>query len=462
MASKSFKTPGGTHDMFPATQELRAEEDWWVQDIAKWHWFEGVAREQCRLFGYEEIRTPAFENPDLFRRAVGEGTDIVNKEMYDVVTDRSRDRYTLRPEGTAPALRAYVQHHLSQERPVHKLYYLASIFRHEREQRGRYRQHHQFGVEVLGAQGPDVDAEVIALATEYLRTLGVTGATLKINSVGTVESRARYVEALREFAAPLVGEMSEDNQRRFRENPLRMLDSKHARDQELLADAPTLFDYLDDASREHFDKLRGYLADLGIAYEHDLRLVRGFDYYTRTAFEVESRDATPDGRPVALAGGGRYDRLVEDIGGPAGIPGIGFGSGIERVLLALKKLGAPAPDAAGVAAFLIPFGDVARRACVPLLARLRAAGVSADMDYTGRKKMGQLIEQADILNARYAVIIGDDELAAGTAQVRHQARIREINATETDRDRLKELVRAEQVAVPFDGLAAYLLNGPAA
>jgi len=452
MAGKSFKTPGGTHDMFPATDELRKSEDWWVQDIAKWHWFESVAREQCRLFGYEEIRTPAFESPELFRRAVGEGTDIVNKEMYDVVTDRSRDKHTLRPEGTAPALRAYVQHHLNQERPVHKLYYLASIFRHEREQRGRYRQHHQFGVEVLGAQGPDVDAEVIALAMSVFRALGVARLTLKLNSVGTVDSRARYVEALRTYAEPLVPEMSEDNQRRFRENALRMLDSKSPRDQELLAGAPILPDYLDDESRAHFDGLQGYLTALGVNFEIDPRLVRGFDYYTKTAFEVQSPDV---GAQSALAGGGRYDRLVQELGGPP-TPGIGFGLGIERVLIALQTAGVPTPSDTGVDAFLCPMGEAARRRCVSLLAELRAAGVSVDMEYAGRKKLPQMLEQVELARARYAVILGDNEIAAGTAQVRDQARIREINETVADIEQKRDLARQAQREVPLSELAAAL------
>jgi len=417
MASSStrFKTPGGTHDVFPpGVQQANSPDDTkWVEDITRWHWFESVARETCRRFGYEEIRTPAYEAPELFRRAVGEGTDIVNKEMYDVVSDKSRDRYTLRPEGTAPVVRAYLQHRLDLNRPVHKLYYLAAIFRHEREQKGRYRQHHQFGVEVIGAPGPDVDAEIIALAMAVLGGLGVTRMTLKLNSVGTPASRARYVEDLRAFAEPLLPQMSEDNQRRFRENALRMLDSKHERDQQLLEDAPRLTDYLDDESRAHFETLQKYLTALNVDYVIDPKLVRGFDYYTRTAFEVQSPDV---GAQSALAGGGRYDGLTEQLGGPA-TPGIGFGMGIERVLIALQAAGLPAPETPGIDAFLCPLGAAGRDACVPLLAGLRAAGLSADMDYTG-KRLRTMFDQADLLRARYCVIVGDDEIAKGVAQVR--------------------------------------------
>jgi histidyl-tRNA synthetase len=402
-----YTAPPGTHDILPP-----AEGRPWADDVSKWHWLESIFRELCALYGYEEVRTPAFEATDLFKRAVGEGTDIVSKETYDF-TDRGDRAMTLRPEGTAPALRAYVQHRLYAERPVSKLYYAASIFRYERQQKGRYRQHHQVGVEALGAPGPDIDAEVIALAMAFFTRLGITRLTLKLNSVGTVESRARYVEALRAYAGPFVPEMSEDNQRRFRENALRMLDSKDERDQRLLADAPVLTDYLDDESRTHFDTLQHCLTGLGIDYEPDPRLVRGFDYYTRTAFEIQSPDV---GSQSALAGGGRYDRLVEDLGGPP-TPGIGFGLGIERALIALEAANVPVPAPPAPVAFLCPLGDKARAACVNLLAHLRAAGLASDMDYTGRK-LKAMLEQTDKLRATYALIVGDAEIEKGVVQVR--------------------------------------------
>jgi histidyl-tRNA synthetase len=403
-----YAAPKGTHDILPPGKD-RTD---WADDISKWHWLEGVFRELCVLYGYEEVRTPTFEATGLFRRAVGEGTDIVSKEMYDFKT-KGGDDVTLRPEGTAPTLRAYVESRYYIDRPVAKLYYIGPIFRYERQQKGRYRQHHQAGIEVLGAPGPDVDAEVIALAMDFYRRLGVQRLTLKLNSVGTVESRARYVEALRAYAEPLLPEMSEDNQRRFRENALRMLDSKEERDQRLLADAPLLTDYLDDESRAHFERLKELLTDLSIPFEHDARLVRGFDYYTKTAFEVQSPDV---GAQSTLVGGGRYDRLVEELGGPP-TPGIGFGLGIERALIALEVANVPTPEPPALCAFLCPIGDAARDASVRLLANLREARIAADMDYTGRKLKGML-EQADRLRAQYAVILGDNELATGTIQVR--------------------------------------------
>lgn len=408
-----YVAPKGTHDILSAGRD-RTD---WVEDIEKWHWFEGIVRDVARLYDYREVRTPAFEQTDLFHRAVGEGTDIVTKEMYDFATkpdkDGKSDHYTLRPEGTAPALRAYVENRLYIDRPVNKLYYLSSIFRYERPTKGRYRQHHQFGVEALGAAGPEIDAEVINLAMTLFRRLGIARLTLKINSVGTVESRARYVAALREFAQPFLSDMSEDNRRRYETNALRMLDSKSERDQQILGSAPLLSDFLDDDSRAHHEALLGYLDDLGVSYESDPRLVRGFDYYVKTAFEVQSPDV---GAQSALAGGGRYDKLVENIGGPP-TPGIGFGLGIERTLLALESLRAEVPETAGPTVFLCPLGDAARKASVSLLASLREAGVSADVDYTGRRMKGML-EQADILRARYAVIVGDDELATGVVNLR--------------------------------------------
>ena len=422
-----YTVPKGTHDILPSGNN-RTE---WADDIQKWHWLESVFRDLCAQYGYEEVRTPIFEATELFKRAVGEGTDIVSKEMYSFVT-KGGDDVTLRPEGTAPALRAYVQNRVWIERPVAKLYYIASIFRYERQQKGRYRQHHQVGIEALGAQGPDIDAEIISLAMAFFRKLGIARLTLKLNSVGTVESRARYVVALREFAEPLLPQMSADNQRRFQENALRMLDSKEERDQILMADAPFLTDYLDEESRAHFAKLGDYLEEQGVAYEIDPRMVRGLDYYTRTAFEIQSPDV---GAQSTLAGGGRYDRLVEDLGGPA-TPGIGFGLGIERALIALQAAQVPVPAPLGPIAFLCPLGPDARDAAVKLLAKLRTAGLSADMDYT-RRKLKVMLEEADRLNAPYAVILGDEELASGVAS-------------------LRDMTTKVQTAVPLDSLTEKL------
>lgn len=398
--------PTYTFDILPHTANRKA-----LHDSARWQWVEATFRESCRRYGFSEIRTPIFEATALYHRAVGDGTDIVAKETYDFVT-RGNDELTLRPEGTAGVIRSFVTHRLDLERSVNKLYYLGPNFRYERGQTGRYRQHHQAGVEAIGSDDPALDAEIIALAVDFYSAVGLTGLSVKVNSVGTVESRAAYVQALKTWAEPLLPQMSADNNRRFQTNPLRMLDSKEPQDIALLDAAPKLSDYLDTESREHFEKLLGYLDSLGVAYERDDRLVRGFDYYTKTTFEIHSAVLGDK----ALGGGGRYNKLVEELGGPR-LPGIGFGLGLDRILLTLQELGTELPTVPGLDAFLCPLGDTARAYCVGLLATLRRAGLSADLAYTG-KKMGQMLEAADQRAARFAVIIGDSELEAGTLQLR--------------------------------------------
>ena len=401
--------PKYTYDILPHSEKRPT-----LQDSARWQWVESTFRELCRRYGYGEIRTPIFESTDLFHRAVGDGSDIVAKETYDFVT-RGNDKLTLRPEGTAGAIRAFVTHRLDLERTVNKLFYIGPNFRYERGQTGRYRQHHQAGVEALGSDDPALDAEIIALAVNFYASLGLTGLTVKVNSVGTVASRAEYVKALRSWAEPLLPQMSADNKRRFETNALRMLDSKEPEDQPFLAHAPLLSDFLDEESRTHFDALKSYLDALGVSYSVDPLLVRGFDYYTKTTFEVHSTVLGDK----ALGGGGRYNGLVEELGGPR-MPGIGFGLGLDRILLALQDTGVELPPLPGLDAYFCPLGSVARTACVPLLAKLRAAGLSGDLAYAG-KKLGQMLEAADERKARYAVIVGDSELENSTVQLRDMA-----------------------------------------
>lgn len=401
-----YAAPKGTYDILPSAPGREA-----VQDSRRWQWLESQFRELCRLYAYSEVRTPIFEAHELIHRSVGEGTDIVAKETFDFVT-KGGDNLTLRPEGTAGVMRAYVTNRLYVERPVSKLFYIGPNFRYERPQKGRYRQHHQAGAELLGAAGPEADAEVIGLACAFYARLGLTDLTVKLNTVGTPESRAAYVAALRTWAEPLLPQMSADNNRRFHENALRMLDSKEPQDIALLAAAPALSDYLDEASRDHFARVKDYLDAMGIAYDEDARLVRGFDYYTHTVFEIQSSVLGDK----ALGGGGRYNGLIEAVGGPA-TPGIGFGLGLERILIALESLGALPETGPSLDAFLCPLGEAARSQGVALLAVLRAAGIACDMDYTGRR-MKAMLEQADSYRARFAVILGDDELARGEATVR--------------------------------------------
>jgi histidyl-tRNA synthetase len=407
-----YAAPPYMYDVLP----FPPAKDSWLH-TARWRYVEGVFRDVCRRFGYREIRTPILEQTELFTRSIGEATDIVSKEMF-TFTDRGERSLTLKPEGTAPVVRACLENNLFAENPLLKLYYIGQNFRYERGQKGRYRQHQQCGVEVFGASDPAVDAEVILLAMTFYRELGIPEQKLRINSVGTPESRPAFREALRDYVRPFLAEMSEEGQRRFETNPLRMLDTKDESDLRLLADAPRLVDFLDEESRDHFEKLQSYLTAAGVAYTVDHRLVRGFDYYTRTAFEIVSDSL---GAQNALGGGGRYDKLVEECGGPA-IPGIGFGLGMERCLIALESLGIelPAPTESPFA-FIITLGEeaIVRPVAVQLLAELRQSDIAADMDYRSRK-FGAQAKRADELGARYTLILGDEETQRGIVQLRDQ------------------------------------------
>jgi histidyl-tRNA synthetase len=402
---QKYKAPPGTHNVYPGAVK-------WEEKSEKWNELESTFRTLCHLYGYGEVRTPIFEPTELFTRAVGEGTDIVSKEMY-TFRDRGDRSMTLRPEGTAPAIRAYLENSIYAEGGVSKLYYIGPIFRYERNQKGRYRQHSQCGIEALGSSEPELDAEVIHLALSFYRKIGIERLDLKINSVGCPNCRPSYKKALLDFARPLLAHMSEDNQRRFEENPLRMLDSKDPRDQELLASAPNLIDFLCEECASHFENVCGVLKKLDIKWQLDVRLVRGFDYYTKTAFEVQSPDL---GAQSTLCGGGRYDGLVQELGGSP-TPGIGFGLGIERALIALQALASTETAHRKAGAFIVTLGDKARSERAPLLAQLRSQSIVIDTDYSGKSMKAQM-RAADRSKARFAVIIGDDELGRGTVQVK--------------------------------------------
>jgi histidyl-tRNA synthetase len=399
----NYSAPPYMHDVLP----VEPSKDGWLH-AARWRAVERIFREVCRQYNYREIRTPVMESTELFVRSVGEGTDIVSKEMF-TFTDRGGRSMTLRPEGTAPALRAYLENKLYGESTVTKLYYIATIYRYERGQRGRYREHQQTGIEALGSNDPALDAEVLTLAMEFYRRLGIDETEMRINSVGCPACRPSYREALLEFARPLLDQMSEDNRTRFEVNPLRMLDSKDERDRRALAGAPKLLDHLCDECRTHFDSLRRYLEMLGVPYCVDLNLVRGFDYYTKTAFEIVSPEL---GAQNVIGGGGRYDGLIEELGGPA-TPGIGFGIGTERCLLVLDQLGVQLPlDDERPVAFVAALGETAKPVAVKLLNDLRRAGIAAETDYAGRSLKSQM-RQADKLGARFVCVLGDDEVAQG-------------------------------------------------
>ena len=402
-----------TYDVLP----FPPSKETWLHTAA-WRYVEGVFRDLCRRYGYREIRTPILESTELFKRTAGEATDIVSKEMFTFTPENSDTSLTLKPEGTAPVARACIQAGLLTTNPVLKVFYIGQNFRHERGQKGRYRQHQQLGVEAFGAEDSAIDAEVITLAMDFYRALGIMDMELRVNSVGTPTARAAYKEALRTYVRPFLVEMSVEGQNRFTVNPLRMLDTKNPTDLALLADAPNLTDYLDDESRAHFEKLQEYLRGLGVPFVIDPKLVRGFDYYTKTAFEIKGKNL---GAQDALGGGGRYDGLIAECGGPP-TPGIGFGLGMERCLISLEALGIALPtEDESPTAFLITLGDdaITRPAAVRLLAQLRRAGIAADMDYRGGSFKKQ-IKQADDLGARYAILVGDQEVPRGVVQVRDQ------------------------------------------
>jgi len=383
--------PRGTADILPG-------------QVENWHYIEAMAARVCREYGYQEIRTPIFEHTELFVRGVGETTDIVEKEMY-TFQDRGDRSITLRPEGTASVVRAYLENKLyAGPQPV-KAYYIGPMFRYDRPQAGRYRQFHQFGVEVFGAQQPAVDAEVMALAMDFYGRLGLGDLELHINSLGCPTCRNVVREKLQQYFQPVLGELCPNCQSRYDRNPLRILDCKSARCADLALEAPTTADCLCPDCQTHFEQVQQYMQDLAIPYVLDKQLVRGLDYYTHTAFEIMSPDI---GAQTSVGGGGRYNGLIEACGGPP-TPGIGFALGLERILLTLEKRGKLPVSQAGPLAFIVAVGDRAVRESFLLLARLRAAGIAADMDYLGRSLKAQM-KYAGKLGVRYAVIIGDDEL----------------------------------------------------
>ena len=409
-----YSRPPYTYDVLP----VAPPKETWLQ-TAKWRYVEGVFRDTCQIFGYREIRTPILELTDLFKRTVGEATDIVSKEMFTFVREGSDRSLTMKPEGTAPVVRACIQENLLADNPILKMYYIGQNFRYEHGQKGRYRQHQQLGVEAFGASDPAIDAEVITLAMRFYQTLGVTEMELRVNSVGTPDSRSGYKQALRDFVRPFLSEMSEEGQGRFEANPLRMLDTKNPKDLRLLANAPKMTDFLDSDSQTHFDKLQAYLTALDVPFVIDPTLVRGFDYYTKTAFEIKGKNL---GAQDALGGGGRYDGLIAECGGPP-TPGIGFGLGMERCLITLEALGIDLPvEEESPVAFLITLGDeaITRPVAVKLLGQLRQAGIASDMDYKGGNFKKQ-IKRADDLGAKYAILVGDQEVARGVVSIRDQA-----------------------------------------
>jgi len=392
-----FQKPPGTQDIMPGNSEL-------------WQYVENTARDICRRYRFREIRTPIFEGTELFKRGVGETTDIVEKEMY-TFEDRGERSMTLRPEGTAGVVRSYVENKLYGDPDIAKLYYIGPMFRYERAQAGRYRQFHQFGVEAIGSDDPALDAEVIALGYHFYRELGLTGVSVDLNSVGTPAVRAAFREKLLAFLLPMRESLCKDCQARIDRNPLRVLDCKV--DQDKFTDAPSILDSLDEACEKHFARVRECLDEMGIPYRLNPRLVRGLDYYTHTAFEYKAQGI---GAIDTIGGGGRYNGLVAEIGGDDK-PGVGLGLGLERTLLLLESQGIK-PDLGNQAdVYIVALGERAEQAAPGLTQRLRDAGIAAERDYLGRKTKAQF-KAAERSGARYAAVLGDDELDRGEISLR--------------------------------------------
>ena len=397
-----YAAPRGTRDILP-------------DETPKWEYLEKKFRQTCALYGYRELRTPTFEHTELFTRSLGETTDVVSKEMY-TFESRGGKSLTLRPEGTAPAIRAYVQHNLAANLPVTKLYYIGRLFRYERPQAGRYREHTQLGIEAVGSCDPAIDAEIIALAVQFYNSIGLTQFDLKLNSIGCPICRPNYRRALLDYVADRRDTLCAPCNERYEVNPMRMLDCKVETCKQALKDAPKIPDYLGEECSKHFAAVQDYLTKLGISYTLDPDMVRGFDYYTRTAFEFV---ASGLGAQDAIGGGGRYDDMVEQFGGKP-TPAMGFGLGLDRLVLSLDAMGISIPVNSGITAFIATMGEPAHNAAVELLARLRKEGISADMDYTGRSLKAQM-KTANKLNAKYAIILGEDELKKSVATVRDMA-----------------------------------------
>lgn len=385
---------------------IKGTKDILPNETARWQFVEQTLRSVFHRFNYKEIRTPIFENTSLFSRSIGELTDIVGKEMY-TFTDRSGDSITLRPEGTASVMRAYIQNNLGEAQPLVKVYYIGPMFRQERPQAGRLRQFHQFGAEATGSPTPETDAEIIAMAVEVYRQLGLANYSVKINSVGDEECRPRYKELLRRELLKIADRLSPDSQKRIDQNPMRVLDSKDERDKELTSAMPLIVDHLNDECASHFEKVKSLLTAFGIPYTVDGRLVRGLDYYTKTAFEITSTEL---GSQDALAGGGRYDLLIKELGGK-GMPSVGFAAGMERLMMILEKKEFKAPEPAPQL-FIAAADENARTWAVTEALRLRQSGINVETDLLNRSLKSQM-KEADRQHAKFSLVVGSTELAAG-------------------------------------------------
>ena len=407
-----LQKPKGTQDILPG-------------DSAKWQYVENVARETFKKYNYGEIRTPMFEHYEVISRSVGDTTDIVTKEMYDF-HDKGDRHITLRPEGTAPVVRSYVENKLfapEVQKPV-KVYYIGSMFRYERPQAGRLRELHQLGVECFGSKNPATDVETIAMAYQLFNTLGIKDVTLHLNSLGNTDSRLAYRQALIDYLTPMRESLSKDSQRRLEENPLRVLDSKEKEDKVAVENAPSILDYLDEESQTHFDEVRAMLDSLNIPYVIDTNMVRGLDYYNHTIFEFIT---TIDKSELTICAGGRYDSLVEYFGGPE-TAGFGFGLGLERLLLVLDKQGIKLPVEESLDVYIAVLGSGANGKALELVQSIRYQGFKAERDYLGRKIKAQF-KSADTFKAKTVITLGESEVESGVVKVKNNATREEVTVS---------------------------------
>ena len=407
-----LQKPKGTQDILP-------------QESAKWQYVEDFARKTFRKYNYGEIRTPIFEHYEVISRSVGDTTDIVTKEMYDFY-DKGDRHITLRPEGTAPVVRSYVENKLfapEVQKPV-KVYYMGSMFRYERPQAGRLREFHQIGAECFSSSNPATDVEMIAMAAQFFKDIGITNVSLELNSLGNPESRAAYRQALIDYLTPLKPSLSADSQRRLEENPLRVLDSKEPEDKAAVEGAPSILDYLDEESSTYFAAVRSMLETLQIPYVINTNMVRGLDYYNHTIFEFTTEVA---GSQLTICAGGRYDGLVAYFGGPE-TPGVGFGMGLERLLLVLDKQGVELPIETALDVYVAVLGTGANGRALELVQALRAQGFAAERDYLDRKLKAQF-KSADIFKAKTLITLGESEVESGQVTVKNNHNREEITVS---------------------------------
>ncbi len=422
-----YKAPRGTQDILPSEQPY-------------WRFITQKAEALCQLYGYKRIDTPVFEETRLFSRSIGEGTDIVEKEMY-TFTDQGKTMITLRPEGTAPVCRAYLEHGLHNAPQPVRVYYLTSIFRYERPQSGRYRQHQQFGCEALGVADPALDAEIIDLVWQFYISVGLRDLTLHLNSIGCPDCRPNYLQALKHHYSQQTGVLCQDCKVRLERNPLRLLDCKNPSCQEIIHSAPKITDFLCEQCAEHFQQVKEYLQDIDIPFTLNPYLVRGLDYYARTVFEVQPGRLTDVGQPTlsqqsTIGGGGRYDLLIEELGGNA-TPAVGFATGLERIILNLKKQNIVVPPIPEPMVYVAYTGEEGKHDAVKIAAVLRRAGIGAILSM-GKRSLKAQLKQANVLGASQAIIIGEDEQRRGMIV-------------------LRDLIEGKQREVPYEGIAEAVL-----